>query len=153
SLSISGGSFTYKGDGSHVSTTSVNAGVLELDGGHLNDVTVGGGAFSMRNNAGIAQLNVDRGQIGTSDGRVGTGGKAEHLPSDITWLTPISGPGPGEFQVVRIDKCTSWNGNFSVTLRNGYVPAAGTRFKVIECVSNNGGGEFNGLKEGATVTA
>src|SRR5262249_10292478 len=141
---------TYTGDGSHVSTTTVSAGVLELDGGHLNDVTVSGGKFSMRNNAEVRVLNADGGQVGTPAGRVGTAHQRK-LTSEITWLTPIAGP--TDLQVVRMDKCTSWKGNFVVTLLNQYVPAPGTSFKVITCEGNNGGSHFNDLPEGATVPA
>src|SRR5262249_22538148 len=125
SLSISGGTLTYTGDGSHVSTTTVSAGVLELDGGHLNDVTVSGGKFSMRNNAEVRVLNADGGQVGTPAGRVGTAHQGK-LTSEITWLTPIAGP--THFQVVRMDKCTSWKGHFVVTLLNEYAPDPRTSF-------------------------
>jgi autotransporter-associated beta strand protein len=138
--------------------SSVNAGVLQVDGSLASSVTTAAGGILTGNGGAVAAPVAIRGTLSSGNGTAGTGvlkvGNLSFSPG-ATYMPVLAGAaaGTGYDQIVATGTINLTNATLDVRLGVGFTPVAGSTYDILTSTGDALTGSFRGLAEGATVTA
>ncbi|QEL16832.1 Ig-like domain repeat protein [Limnoglobus roseus] len=151
------GASTYTGD------TTINAGVLDVDGSIVSPVVLAGGSLTgsgTLNGAGIsgsAATTVDPGSVGGAGILTYANGTGFTLPSATTFHVDLNGVtvGTGYDQLKLTNGSALFNPNGAdLDISLGYLPAVNTSFQIVSQAKGSPiTGRFNGISQFGSVTS